>query len=474
MAKRMRTDSKAIAPPPPPPPPAAMPVATADHRGPAPDIVVQIQDQVASLFDTGQTAKEIADALKVTEEVVDWALQLAEDNAPAEVAEATEEEMAAVMDQEVAAIEDAIAPHTHTYEKIAGADGVEAQMCTVCGETVSFLAETVDEAPVPLPPPPATSQPPLPPPPADAAPPLAVRTKAEKKKFQADQKKLKEKAQKKEKAAKAARAVPKDAIANAKPSSMADVPEDLMLNNSLRPLYKLLEHVYFKTVQFIGEKTDDSFFDKMMTSHPVIVIQSKGQRSLTGWCAPERWASGEDKINEITITAELLTRQPEEIIETLIHEAVHHGNALHKVQDCTASGRHNAKFKARAEQIGLTVTKDGYKGWAKTELGEDLVKFVDSLEIDGDVFGLARLIPEKKETKPSNVLKYICSCDRPIRATVDITSQEFGPVFCQKCQTWFALADGEQEKRDARATMVVDKAAKKAAAKTWASFKSAT
>src|SRR5438046_3069668 len=91
---------------------------------------------------------------------------------------------------------------------------------------------------------------------------------------------------------------------------------------------------------------------------PVIAIQTKGRKSALGWFGGDKWENdAEKKIGEITITAEHLKGQPEDIAEVLLHEMVHYANDLDGIPDCSSFQYHNANFKNRAESIGLIVQR---------------------------------------------------------------------------------------------------------------------
>ena len=110
--------------------------------------------------------------------------------------------------------------------------------------------------------------------------------------------------------------------------------------------------------------------EKELDKVPVITIQSKGRRAAYGWFWDCTWKSGDDVRPEINISAEHLSRSAHAIMETLIHEMAHMINAKRKVKDCNAAQYHNKNFKTTAEAIGLTVSKMGTHGYAKTELGD--------------------------------------------------------------------------------------------------------
>jgi hypothetical protein len=80
---------------------------------------------------------------------------------------------------------------------------------------------------------------------------------------------------------------------------------------------------------------------------------------------------------EIMISGENLRRGAVQVAATLLHEAAHARNLAAGVLDTDTNGRHNAAFKARAEDHGLVVERSGWHGWTGTSLdaaGEALHK----------------------------------------------------------------------------------------------------
>ena len=71
---------------------------------------------------------------------------------------------------------------------------------------------------------------------------------------------------------------------------------------------------------------------------------------------------------EIMISGENLARGAEAVAGTLLHEAAHARNLARGILDTDVNGRHNAKFKTAAEEHGLTVTGEGWRGYNSTSL----------------------------------------------------------------------------------------------------------
>lgn len=94
-------------------------------------------------------------------------------------------------------------------------------------------------------------------------------------------------------------------------------------------------------------------------------------KSVLGHFAPLRWRTREDNgglMHEVVVVAEHLDRSPEDVLETLLHEAAHALNFACGVSDCTASQYHNRHFKAAAEELGLVVKRVPNYGYALTRM----------------------------------------------------------------------------------------------------------
>lgn len=126
---------------------------------------------------------------------------------------------------------------------------------------------------------------------------------------------------------------------------------------------------------------------------PVINVGAAGRRQALGWFYGESWENKDGTVqHEINISAEYLSRKPDDVLETMIHEIVHMVNRVAGVKDCSAGSQyHNKHFKNKAEELGLEVTKSGYRGWAWTKLGEGAKAAIKALPFDKQVFSIKRV-----------------------------------------------------------------------------------
>jgi len=126
----------------------------------------------------------------------------------------------------------------------------------------------------------------------------------------------------------------------------------------------------------------------------VITIQESGRRNAYGWFGNGFWTDriAGASIPEINLSAEYMSRGPEGLLETLLHEMAHLWNAtVEDVRDCSGGQYHNKHFKVAAERFGLDVQRDGKRGWAYTKLTDISRDAIKALEVNESLFnGLKR------------------------------------------------------------------------------------
>ncbi len=155
-------------------------------------------------------------------------------------------------------------------------------------------------------------------------------------------------------------------------------------------------------------------------------------------------------VAEITVTAELLNRDPVEIIATIMHEIVHVWQHYLGLKGVSTGGRHNRVFAEYAEIVGLEVQRpavDSY-GLGYTTPGEELRERIeDEFQPDVAAFNLFRLI-KLKEKKTVTTNAWVCGCEGitariPAKKVMNSTCHECGEKWEKK------LTPEEQEVADA-------------------------
>ncbi len=138
---------------------------------------------------------------------------------------------------------------------------------------------------------------------------------------------------------------------------------------------------------------NEVLFDKRIKDQPMFTIAAAGRRRALGWFGADRWNISGGATHEINLSAEYIGRSFEELMETVIHEMVHHINRQEKIEDCNAQQRHNKKFKVAAESAGLVVAKPTDRfAFGHTSLGDRAKAAIESLKekVDMKAFEVAR------------------------------------------------------------------------------------
>lgn len=183
---------------------------------------------------------------------------------------------------------------------------------------------------------------------------------------------------------------------------------------------------------------------------PVVIIiasGSNGKQRLYGHHAPQRWyAAGTDRA-EIMISGEGLARDATSVLGTLLHEAAHALATARQIKDTSRQGRyHNQKFKAHAEELGITVTHDQRIGWSITTVPEATARrYAVQIAALQEVMTLWRHADQQAGRggtggRSSNLLAACCPCGRSIRLAASTLAA--APVICAAC-------DGKFEAKEA-------------------------
>jgi hypothetical protein len=190
-----------------------------------------------------------------------------------------------------------------------------------------------------------------------------------------------------------------------------------------------------------------------------------------GHFAVQRWNVAGDQLPEMFVAGEGLQRGAVDVLGTLLHEGAHGIAAARGVKDTSRQGRwHNAKFKAIAEELGLTITKSVTLpiGWSDTTVPtETQTAYATTLadldvaitiwrrcELDITIGGPASGGDDdgqdddsdgeaQKPPKPSGSVT--CGCPTPRRIRIAAATLALGPITCGLCGEAFR----DREARDA-------------------------
>lgn len=170
-----------------------------------------------------------------------------------------------------------------------------------------------------------------------------------------------------------------------------------------------------------------------------------------------RWHTDDDDpgAHELFIGGEGLRRGPSEVLNTLLHEAVHALATARDIKDTSRQGRyHNGEFMKLAKELGLEPTgadngdctvpdateieymdvlthlSTELDRWRESEFGIDWDQL--TAEGSGDTVKIVRKPPS---TEPRTKSVVSCDCDRRIKIAKAVL--EAGPITCGICGTPF-------------------------------------
>ena len=192
----------------------------------------------------------------------------------------------------------------------------------------------------------------------------------------------------------------------------------------------------------------DLFDNELPTPMITCVPTSRAYAHITVYPV---WDTKRGNKYELNISSAYLTTRPlEEVVASMIHEACHLLNIIHKVPDTSNNGvYHNKQFKRTAEEHGLTVTRSDKYGWSCTAPGDPVLQFVLDHMDELREIEMNRTIPQSmlvpigghsgnaRTTKPtattrSSYRRMICpKCNAIVRSTSKVN------VICGDCMTPF-------------------------------------
>jgi hypothetical protein len=180
----------------------------------------------------------------------------------------------------------------------------------------------------------------------------------------------------------------------------------------------------------------------------VLVVGASGRKSRTtlalGHFSPKSWES-KGAQHEIAISGEVLRQGAEGVLETMLHEAAHALAEAREIKDTSRQGRfHNKRFKAVAEEVGLTIPEsDKSIGWSNTRLTKETkALYKAQLAELTKALKLYRLPAPPKPDKPKSTTKVECGC-RSI--TLSNTFLDKGAIRCEECGEVFLAVGSDSD-----------------------------
>jgi hypothetical protein len=115
-----------------------------------------------------------------------------------------------------------------------------------------------------------------------------------------------------------------------------------------------------------------------------------------------------------------------------VHEAAHALGTARKQKDVTGYQYHNRTFKVNAEELGLTVTKVKNRGFAHTDLTEELKDAYRETIERLDKATVAIRAPRTVKTKTAQgQVKMLCACGIVIRCGKRVAAT--ARILCEDC-----------------------------------------
>jgi len=134
----------------------------------------------------------------------------------------------------------------------------------------------------------------------------------------------------------------------------------------------------------------------------------------------------------LLISAEGLYRGGEGAFETLVHEAAHALATARGQKDVTGYQYHNRTFKANAEELGLKVEKVKNRGFAYTDLTDELkVQYAGTIERLDKAAVAMRQPPVVKTKSAQGQVKMLCACGTVIRCGKRVAAT--ARILCEDC-----------------------------------------
>lgn len=163
-----------------------------------------------------------------------------------------------------------------------------------------------------------------------------------------------------------------------------------------------------------------------------------GKSQVHGRFAPMSWtnAVGEN-VHEIMLSGESLRRGAAETAGTLIHELAHLYCHENQIKDTSDGGRwHNKRFKAVAENMGLSIEKADRIGFSVTTMpGETQKKYAEELDKITNALVTWRrddVVLAASKPKPVKWMLECTGCNDPVPIGKKWAEKYEGNIMCRE------------------------------------------
>jgi hypothetical protein len=168
-----------------------------------------------------------------------------------------------------------------------------------------------------------------------------------------------------------------------------------------------------------------------------------------GHFAALRWQAGDLQLPEVLVSGEGLTREPEKVFTTLLHEATHGLADARGVKDTSRQGRwHNKQFATLAAELGMSTTKDDKLGYSPCTLTDTTrAEYAPVIGALGSALRAYRHPEPTGEAKgrTNNNNGHTCECECPRKLRISKAAFEEGPIVCAVCGAAFLPEDIDRD-----------------------------
>ena len=168
-----------------------------------------------------------------------------------------------------------------------------------------------------------------------------------------------------------------------------------------------------------------------------------------GHFAHSQWQHGPDRLPEVLVSGEGLSRTPAEVLTTLLHEATHGLAYVRSIADTSRQGRwHNKRFALLAAELGLVTARSDKLGWSTCTLAagaaDAYAEVVAELSVAMSAYRHADTFTNGRgKTSSGRVRALECSCGRRIRVALATVAE--GPIMCGLCDHPFVSDDTDND-----------------------------
>lgn len=186
----------------------------------------------------------------------------------------------------------------------------------------------------------------------------------------------------------------------------------------------------------IYDLLNNHYFDSSLPEPFIVIKQGKTKnKNVYGTFTADAWVHkdgeeideetgitspiiNENKIHEIAMSGEYLSRPTANMCATLCHEMTHLYCKINNIEDTSNNGvYHNNKFKREAEKRGLIIEKADTIGWSLTTPSAEFIDYIKAIKVNEEVFKYFRETWTDMLTKVTPKKRWVCpSCGQIAQA----------------------------------------------------------